>query len=494
MKLLMYVALFMQVGIQQASGQFLDSLQINTGLTMVAASKEYQPFWLQANQFGTVVSGRQLDLISHLYLENSHYFRSGKAKDRIPSEAPNAGNFHLRYGLDMYANNGLNSVFAKEAFVQVGYQQWELRAGRYAERIGEVDPEFSSGSFAISGNALPIPKLTFIVTRYTDVPGTNGFLQFKGQYAHGWLGSTHSVKNAFLHEKVLYLKAGKKKFSFYAGLMHFAQWGGKHARGQMPGRFQDYLRIIVGASGDPEDPVYQQGAGSIDVDNAVGNHMINSDIGVQWRLDKSILKLYTQTIFSKGRGDSSNTKRRDDLIGLNMFGKDRMVGLSWESQKQSWIEKVLLEGIYTKDQGGDIIFNGRFNYYNNATYSTGWVHKEQIIGTPLFISRHQAAIYELDSRRSGNWIVSNRLMGLHAGIKGSINEKTSYRTLITYIRHYGNYYNDALFTPYKNQSNWLFEINHRLHSKVLLTAAFALDQGDLSNNKGGKLAVEWMIR
>ncbi|MDN3688853.1 capsule assembly Wzi family protein [Cyclobacterium jeungdonense] len=490
MKLVWNVFLFMLFGIHQVSGQFLDSLKIETGLSMVVASKDYPPFWIQANQFGTVGSERQLDLIPHLSVENSHYFRLGKSKIET-TEA----NFHLGYGLDVYANNGFNSVFAKEAFVRLGYQQWELRAGRFAELIGELDPELSSGSFAVSGNALPIPKLTFIVNRFTDVPGTRGFLQFKGQYSHGWLGNSHSVKNAFLHEKVLYLKAGRKPFSFYAGLMHFAQWGGEHQRGPMPGRFKDYLRIIVGASGDPDDPVYQQGAGSVDVANAVGNHMINSDIGLEVRLAKSRLKLYTQTIFSKGRGDSSNLSRRDDLVAFNMFGKDRMVGLSWTTDRKSWVEKVLLEGIYTKEQGGDIIFNGRFNYYNNATYATGWVYQENIIGTPLFISQNQAANYELDPNGIGGLsVVSNRIVGYHGGIMGSLGKHMRYRTLITFVSHFGNYYNDAYFTPNKKQSYFLLELSHRLNPKISVVTAIALDRGELSNNVGAQLAVEWTVK
>lgn len=489
-KVFLFTILFVQLGVHQVSGQFLDSLKIEAGLSMIAASKEYPPFWLQANQFGTVGSERQLDLIPHLSAENSHYFLLNKSKNK-----PTGANFYLGYGLDLYANNGFNSFFAKEAFVRLGYQQWELRAGRFAELIGEVDPELSSGSMAVSGNALPIPKLTFIVNRFTDVPGTKGFLQFKGQYSHGWLGTSHSVKNAFLHEKVFYLKAGRDPFSFYAGLMHFAQWGGEHPRGPMPDRFEDYLRIIVGASGDPNDPVYQQGAGAIDVANAVGNHMINSDIGLEIKLAKSKLKLYTQTIFSKGRGDSSNLNRRDDLVGFNLFGKDRMVGLSWTSNRKSWLEKVLLEGIYTKDQGGDIIFNGRFNYYNNATYATGWVYLENIIGTPLFISQKQAANYQLDPNGIGGWsVVSNRIVGYHGGIMGSLGKYTRYRTLITFVRHFGNYYNDAYFSPNKNQSHFLLEISHRLDPKINVVTAIGLDRGELSNNVGGKLALEWTIK
>ncbi|MEX2336151.1 MAG: hypothetical protein WD555_02635 [Fulvivirga sp.] len=114
---------------------------------------DHPSFWIQANSFGTVAVDRQMDLSSHLAIGNNHHFSLVNSKRNTSSESSQT-DFYVGYGLDVYVNNGFGALFAKEAFARVGYQQWELRVGRYAERIGEVDPELSSGSFAVSGNAL----------------------------------------------------------------------------------------------------------------------------------------------------------------------------------------------------------------------------------------------------------------------------------------------------------------------------------------------------
>src|SRR5690554_4060062 len=420
--------------------RFSDSLKVTIGATATFATKDYQPLWIEALQFGSIAR-KGVDLTSHVSFTNSHNLFEQKRKQSTGDTV--ISNFYLEYGFDLYNNRHFQEIFTKEAFVKAGYQSWELRAGQFTEISGEVDPMLSSGSFAVSGNALPIPKIGLAVTDYKDLPFTKGFLQFKGQFSHGWLGETNYVKGAFLHEKSLYVKGGKRTFSLYGGLSHFANWAGTHPRGQAPSRFKDYLRIIAGAAGDAEDPVYHEGP--VDIANAVGNHMITSDIGMELKLSRTILKLYTQTIFEKGKGDSSNTNKRDELVALNIFGKDRLVGISWETRKPAFVQKVLIEGIYTKDQGGPIIFNGRFNYYNNATYATGWEYKDHIIGTPLFINRRQAAKYDLDPTSTKGWnIVSSRVSGFHIGLTGTINKTISYRSLLTYIRHHGNYFNDAL--------------------------------------------------
>lgn len=469
--------------------QFSDSLEVSIGTTATFATKSYQPLWIEALQLGTVAQ-RGADLSSHILLRNSHAFvkRLNVSADKDIA----VSDFYLDYGLDLYNNNRFQAIFTKEAYVKAGYKSWQFRAGQFVEIIGEVDPQLSSGSFAVSGNALPIPKIGLAVTEYTAIPFTNGFLQFKGLFSHGWLGQTNYVKGAYLHEKSLYLRGGRKPIYFYAGLSHFANWAGTHPNGKAPSRFKDYLRIIAGAAGDAEDPVYQQGP--IDIANAVGNHMITSDIGMEIKLSKSFLKLYTQTIFEKGRGDSSNTNKRDELIALNIFGKDRLVGISWESRKPAFVQKLLIEGIYTKDQGGPIIFNGRFNYYNNATYATGWEYKGHLIGTPLFMNRHRAAKYDLDPNSTNGWnIVSNRVEGLHMGFTGNI-DKLTYRTLLTYTSHKGNYYNDPIFESSPKQGNLLLDITYPLSDCIFINPSFALDHGDLSQNKGGKLSFQWKVR
>ena len=206
------------------------------------------------------------------------------------------------------------------------------------------------------------------------------------------------------------------------------------------------------------------------------------------------MRLYTQNIFDKGIGDSVNSRDRLDL--LRILRRDHLVGLSWETTKSAFLQKIVVEGIYTKYQGGPVIYNGRDNYYNNGTYTIGWQYRDRIIGTPLFLNYANAENYHFDlsANAIGGWqVVSNRLFGFHLGAKGNISKRLDYRVLATYVRHYGNYYNDAYFTPAKNQTHLLFEVPYQVNT-FILTAAIASDFGDLSRNTAGLLRAEWQLR
>ncbi|NML64106.1 capsule assembly Wzi family protein [Hymenobacter sp. RP-2-7] len=491
MRILLLVVVGCLLVAHSAAAQFADSLQLAAGVVGTAATKGYQPLWIIANRYGTI-SDQQVDAAVYLRVSNQHVFAK-KQPAETPGQVRKPG-FYVGYGAALYNNNHLGSTFLNQGYVQAGYRTWQLRAGRQREYTGEIDQSLSSGSFGISGNALPIPKITLAVTDYTPIPFTHGWVQFKGQFAHGWLGDAEGITNVFLHQKSLYLRVGKERWSFYGGLTHFAQWGGTFPSGRAPSRFSDYLRIVAGASGNDADPVYHQGP--IDIDNAVGNHLLIPDFGVTFRKNNSTFRLYTQTIFDKGVGDSANASQRDRLAGLKILWRDRLVGFSWETSRRSLLQKVLVEGIYTKYQGGPVIYQGRDNYYNNGTYIMGWQYQGRIIGTPLFINRAAAENYgfDLNANAISGWnIISNRLIGVHLGAKGNLSERLTYRLLATHVLHYGNYYNTAYFTPAKNQTHLLLELPYRFPHFALAVAA-ASDFGDLSNNAAGMLRCEWFLR
>jgi hypothetical protein len=181
---------------------------------------------------------------------------------------------------------------------------------------------------------------------------------------------------------------------------------------------------------------------------------------------------------------------------LKVLSRDRLVGFSWENNKQALVQKTVFEGLFTKHQGGPVLYVGQDNYYNNATYRTGWVYQDRIIGTPLFITRNDALKFhtKIDTSGVSDYnITSNRVNGLHLGFSGYVATNVSYRMLTTYIQHYGNY-NNNIFDPEKKQLHLLLEGSYQLSKAINLTAAFGLDNGDLSDNTGGSLKIEWRLR
>lgn len=464
-KLLIILAL---LGVSRAQAQFTDSLEVKVGTTGSIATKDYQPLWLVSNRFG-IISDRKADFSTHARISDIHLLNE---------------NFYIRYGLDLYNNNQFKDVFIQEGFLKAGYKKLEFRAGRYEERIGEVDKDLSSGSWGISGNARPVPKIGFALTDYVDIPFTNGWLQFKGQISHGWMGEDQYITGAFLHEKTIYVRIGKKQLKLYGGLQHYALWAGN--RPDLPkikNSFKDFWNVFIGKEGDDgtvNNPEYRP--------NRPGDHRGVLEGGITWENDNMQLHLYNQSMFETGQG-------------ITFKNTDRMLGFSYSSKEK--LLKFTAEYLNTKQMNDFFPLNVRESYYNNGIYLTGWEYQNRIIGTPLFINRQRAQHYfddikpfdwskPKDSISGKGWnIVNNRITGLHLGAMYGVGNALKAKTLLTYTKNHGNYL-DPHFKTALTQWYTLQEVSWQTPLEPLtLTGSAAVDWGDLGNNAGFMLGVQW---
>ncbi|MGF6850389.1 hypothetical protein QFZ51_005624 [Chitinophaga sp. W3I9] len=471
----LHIALIMGPATAVAQVHFTDSLEVHAGAVGTVASKDYQPLWLMANHFGTI-SDRKGDVSTHVGFSNGHVWKE---------------DYYVRYGLDVYNNDQFHQTFIEQGYVKAGYKHWEIRAGRYEEIVGETDKDLSSGSMGISGNALPIPKVGIAVTQYTDIPYTNGWLQFKGLISHGWMGNDQYIKNAWLHEKNFYLRIGKRKLKLFGGIQHYAVWGGN--RKDLPkitADWQGFMDVLLVKTKDDGT------VGTTDIQpNRPGDHRGIIEGGIEWENDQLSLRLYNQTPFESGQG-------------IDIRNIDRLLGVVYTNkQAGSWLEKITAEFLYTKQMNDFFPLHQRESYYNNGVYLTGWDYHERVIGTPLFIDRDRGQHY-FPSMKPFNWndpkdslrakggnIINNRVMGVHIGALYHLPKKITGRTLITYTQNYGTYTNTALFKPMKRQWYTLQEFQYQVSSKGLaLKASIAVDQGQLSDNMGFMLGVLWSWR
>lgn len=477
-KMIVWITLTCTAVTAAAQHRLTDSLQVRAGITGTLASKDYQPLWLVSKRFGTI-SDRKSDLSSHIGFSNIHR----PLQDRLA--------FYIGYGLDVYNNDHFKKTFIEQGYVKAGYKNWEIRAGRYEEIIGEVDKDLSSGSLGISSNALPIPKIGIAVTQYTDIPFTNGWVQFKGLISHGWMGNDQFIKGAWLHEKNFYLRIGKRKLKLYGGVQHYAVWGGN--RKDLPSitaSWQGFWDVLLVKTKDDGT------VGTTDIQpNRPGDHRGVIEGGIDWENEQLALHLYNQTPFESGQGIT--IRNIDRLLGLSVTNK----------RKNSWWEKALVEFIYTKQMNDFYLPHLRESYYNNGVYLTGWEYHEQIIGTPLFLNRTRGQQYfpdvkpfnweeHKDSMRGKGWnIINNRVIGVHLGALYHLTKKISAKTLVTYTQNYGNYTNKVLFSSMKRQWYLLQEVHYHLPVKGLtVNAAVAADQGELTDNTGFMLGLQWNWR
>jgi len=471
--LILLIMLF-HLSVTDSSAQFLDSLLIRVGTTGTVATKDYQPLWISSQRFGTITD-RKADLSTQIGFSNVHLFGNDDNKD-----------FYIRYGVDLYNNDHFKEVFVEQAYFKAGYKQLEFRAGRYEEKIGEMDKDLSSGSLGVSGNALPIPQIGLAFTDYVDVPFTNGWLQIKGQISHGWMGQDQFVKDAWLHQKTFYLRVGARKLKVGAGIQHYAIWGG-HAAG-LPDIKKNFWDVfLVKESNDGT-------VGGQDLPNRSGDHRGVLEGTIDWDNDVTGLHLYMQMPFETGQG-------------IDIRNIDRLLGIAYTNKREdAWLKKVVGEFIYTKQMNDFYNKQYRESYYNNGIYLTGWEYQDRIIGTPLFINRHRGAEYfpgqvkpfdwnqPWDSVRGRGWnIINNRVIGGHLGFLYTIKDQLSAKTMLTYTQNFGND-QKGLFSPSRSQLYALQEVSYQLPTIPLaIKAGVAVDWGELSDNAGLILGINWQF-
>ena len=159
------------------------------------------------------------------------------------------------------------NAYLHQLYAELGYKCIEVSIGSKERYQSLVDASLSSGDMIYSNNARPIPEMNISIPRFTTIPLTKGWLQFKGNFSVGrsfdtgyleeWHGDEYTwVKNVLWHHKSLFLQVkdtrGDFPFSATIGIQHIAQWGGTSTNpniGEQPHSFKDFLRIITGREG-----------------------------------------------------------------------------------------------------------------------------------------------------------------------------------------------------------------------------------------------------
>jgi hypothetical protein len=340
------------------------------------SSSNYTPFWLRANQFGAVPTEE-----NYVHVGGSTYieYRKGKKMD-------------WGFGASGRLNLGETKadLLVQEAYLKGKWGIFELSAGRKKYIQGLMDSTLSSGSFAFSGNALPMPKVEIVVNEYWHPDFLGGYLGFKGNFVHALFDNKRSdVDHIFLHQKSFYGRLGKPNslFKFYGGFNHQVQWGGtlKYAdptnqasrKGKVASSLKDYLYVITGqsmaaAGGDTAKYGYN------DAYNRLGNHLGTVDVGME--IDGKFGKVffYRQSIYEDG----------SLFYGNNIT--DGLHGVAFSTKRKQGLLKLVFEYFNTTSQGGAGgsgntvgFLRGQDNYLNNSVYREGWTYLGRGLGSPL---------------------------------------------------------------------------------------------------------------
>ena len=452
------------------------SVKTQIGLTTLLGTGQ-TPFWFRANQYGIVP---QTSPVVSVF---------GRSVGEFKTKKINWG-----YVAEVVVNAGkINQVIVPEAYIKAQYKVFEVYAGRRRETFGISDTTLGTGSYAWSGNALPLPKVQISIPDYFPIKFTKNWVSIKGTYSHGWFGSDVFVNNYYLHQKSFYGRIGKpnSKFKLYGGGNHQVQWGGTTnydsklvINNTLPSSFRDYVYIVTGALG------YKNNFGTLDTtkvptfdtENRLGNHLGTIDIAVEYEIKRHRIMVYRQSIYEDG-SLYYGTNITDGLHGLSIKRKYA------EGQKGKVVVTGLnIEMLDTRSQGGPTAGDGGIwgqdNYFNHGQFRDGWYYKGNIMGTPFLTNRNDTrAGYQEEPLYNGfHNINNNRVKVWHLGLEGFIGTSIHFMSKFSYSTNLGTYNRPYTNTPRQISTFLQLDGKTKLFKGFDWTLAAAYDSGQLFKN------------
>lgn len=420
------------------------------------------PFWFGANVNGKVDQGSS-NFINELGF-------TGTIIDKSDFSLSAGTNLVFRLSED-------ESLHFTELYTTANYHAFQLDIGRFNQPIGLNNHSLSIGSMMVSKNAIPITKIAVSNPEFVGVPFTDGVLEYKGMYSHGWFTGDRFVEDTYLHQKYLYLKFNIGDFSGIGGIVHNAMWGGTSENpdvGRLPQSFADYLRVITGSSADPDSD-----APGGEISNALGNSLAAYEFGGTY--ENAQLKLSLTRLFYLE--DSVSRRFRspwDGVWGLNVQFK----------QENRLVNGITYEHINTRRQDSrSFQARGRANYYNHFVYRSGWSNYGRVNGIPLIT-------YNSEDDRIDN----NILVGHHMGITGYLSNHLGYKFFGTYSRNYGvvggKVPPETIDFPSRRQDQYSFllKLDYDVPGVegLQVNLSLASDMGEMYNdNTGAMLGITW---
>lgn len=474
---------FLWIAISPSYGQRTNQYSVEAG---GITSSDRTPFWLRANQYGTVpLRSSGARFILNL---NSDY-RSDSTGYRPKAD--------WGYGVNVVANAGqTNQLLLSEAYVKGRLGAFELYGGRRKEIVGLVDTLLTTGAYAWSGNALPIPKIQIGLPTFTSIPFTKGVVSVLGAWAHGWFeNSDRLVKGSYLHHKYFYLRLGKPNWRvrFYGGFNHQVIWGGYAepgvlgpviaADGKLPSSLRYYPNVVLGTRGN--DYSTDSNLTSFE-DNRIGNHLGSLDLAADISFDTWNLYLYRQFLYDDG-SLFYGTNIEDGLNGVRIKNTNSPSGAAF------FLRQFTFEYLFTGSQGGpDFVIDdparrGRDNYFNHSQFVDGWTYFGRTIGTPFL-----TPVAELNPKllNYNPAIANNRVSAFHVGLAALLFDKIDLTTRLSYSINAGTYDSPLITLPRQFSGLLTLAAPVNILGGTTLTGSLAVDSGELlPNSVGGYISL-----
>jgi hypothetical protein len=413
MKLLLSLLFLLTALVSQSQ-----EMETNIQTTALFGSHDALPFWMTHNQLGRYASSANAQ---------------GLTEAMVSGSAPWPGKLTLSYGTDLALLIAGKDIDPKviEAWAGLTSPLLRLQAGAFAEPEEMEGLSSSNGDLLRSLNHRPYPRVRLSTPGFIALPLAQKWLRVNAQYDEGILTGERVVEQPHLHHKSLLLQwLAKPTLRFTMGIHHYVFWGGHSPTlGELPHRFNDYIRYVTGQAGG-------KGFSTPEQLNVAGNQLGDYLLAVEKEFDNFSLRLQLSHPFEDGSGMGFENAR------------DNLYSLYWHNKHEgALLQGLVMEYLYTKHQSGDRsneqnIPNpkqrGNDNYFNHEIYATGFTHLGQSMGTPLF----EPLRYNEQGLVTG--VANNRVSALHLGARGNLSQTLSWKTLLTYTRNLGTYVNPYL--------------------------------------------------
>ncbi len=457
---------------------YLDSIYVDAHTSLSGVTNdELNPLWLYSNEWGRYTQYDQFE---------------GTLGFDVRASLLRMKNIQVEVGLGADLNGQLDESYVHNAYLAAKLFMFDLEVGMRPYSPAIHDDQMTSGSYLMSSNARPQPRVGFGIYDWWGIPGTNHWVEVRGACYVGRLMNEDDerfTQDVLLHEKCGYLRVGNERFKFYAGLVHSVMMGGVLPSGdKMP---TDFWASFLGKGSDKFSEEYRG-----ETTNAAGGHMAFWDVGFDLNLQNgSTVKFYFMRMYSdSGVFRPYNFHKNHDFISgvivntsfkpLNSFcveyfntthqggegipdptGYDKngelvifYPGDSNPNPREWALEHFEEEDILTWESSNGTIktdnnvrhflrylwdqgdHGGRYTYLNNGMYKQGWSYNGLSLGTPLYHSWRTVDLYRNGEGNVQNkmFFTNNRVFALTFSVKGSITNALDYRLKYTFSSNHGS--------------------------------------------------------
>lgn len=436
-----------------------DTLRWTAGISAVASSGRYAPFWLQSNVNGDVSSSPfSGNLTAGIYKEAVHPERWWDWDFAVQLTG------QAYYPASVFGHINL-------AYAHVRLFIFDITAGIKPMIYEAQDTALTAGSLIFSGNIVPMPRISIGIDRYVSFPGCYGYFELKGGLTHAWMTDNVFVRGSFLHHKWIGFRwGGDLPVNISYEFHHAAQWGGIHPEfGDLGNDLHAFIQVFLARSG---------GANQSEQLNAQGNHIGSQQLMLTGKGKGWEVSAYWQNIFEDNI----------TVIGDGQNIADGLWGVSMKQTRWPYIQGVTYEFVNTTDQSGPwhdrdgLCFAGMDRYYLNGTYTNGWNYYYRSIGTPFATS----PLYNEDGTIH---TLNGRVRVHHLGVRGDI-YGFRYLCKLSYARNYG--IRNSIREPLSRNTALLVEVNKHVEQAWGLDFGLRL-AGDFGTQWGNQFGAQITI-